>query len=36
MQDATIWNRALSAAEIATMYNSGNGFKNIESGLAWY
>ena len=36
MQDATIWNRALSEAELTTMYNSGNGMKNIESGLAWY
>jgi hypothetical protein len=36
MQDVTIWNRALSEAELTTMYNSGHGMKNIASGLAWY
>ena len=36
IQDSTIWNRALSEAELTFMYNSGHGIKNIASGLAWY
>jgi len=36
MQDATIWNRALSATELSAMYNSGRGVFDMVSGVGWY
>ena len=36
MQDCTIWNRALSEAEITAMYNSNRGVIDMVSGVGWY
>jgi hypothetical protein len=36
IQDSTIWNRALSEAEITAMYNSGRGVFDMVSGVGWY
>ena len=36
IQDSTIWNRALSEAEITAMYNSNRGVIDMVSGVGWY